>query len=538
MQSGDWADSHLRTVIAALYAPSGETREADRVIAILHAGPEPIEVTLPEAQMGCVWRCCLDTAHENGRGEERAFEGGAIMTVAPRSVAVLEERSAGTFHFVVKSAQGVAPDLLDRLASAAGIAPDWYDISGERHIVPPETKVALLADMGLPVGSSSEARESLVRLADDHDRRALPWSLVVREGEAVRVRLPLTDGRAPDALRVQREDGSASVIPLGPSDIEFVPFTALDGRPTEAAIAKLPQQPLGRHRIILEHRPELDCHLTISPGQCYLPDALRSGKKATGIAAQLYSLRRAQDQGIGDFTTLSELARMAGRTGFATVGMNPLHALFPSDRERSSPYYPSDRRFIDPIYIDVADLPGMSGGGCAAAALAKHAGRIATLSALTQVDYSAVWPLKREILEAAFADFEDMRAQAPGGALSHDFDAFVASGGKTLFQFACFQAISESRRGEAWTQWPDGPCQAQRERASGFRAGKREASSVSPLSAMALRAPACQCRGAGPQERSLAWLLSRSGSWCCARWRGMLGQCRSIDESVLGRRAP
>ena len=455
MQSGDWGDSHLRTVIAALYAPSGETHEADRVIAILHAGPEPIEVTLPEAQMGCVWRCCLDTAHENGRGEERAFEGGAIMTVAPRSVAVLEERSAGTFRFVVKSAQGVAPDLLDRLASAAGIAPDWYDISGERHIVPPETKVALLADMGFPAGSSSEARESLVRLADDHDRRALPWSLVVREEEAVRVRLPLTDGRAPDALRVQREDGSASVIPLGPGDIEFVPFTALDGRPTEAAIATLPPQPLGRHRIILEHRPELDCHLTISPGRCYLPDALRSGKKATGIAAQLYSLRRAQDQGIGDFTTLSELARMAGRAGFATVGVNPLHALFPCDRERSSPYYPSDRRFIDPIYIDVAELPGLSGGGCAAAALAKHAGRIASFSALGHVDYSAVWPLKREILEAAFADFEDMRAQASGGTLPQDFDAFIASGGKTLFQFACFQAISEGRRGEAWTQWPE-----------------------------------------------------------------------------------
>jgi glycogen operon protein len=455
MQSGDWADSHLRTVIAAFYAPSGETQEADRVIAILHAGSKPIEVTLPEAQMGFVWGCCLDTAHENGRGEEQAFEGGAIIYVAPRSVAVLDERAAGTFRLVVKSGQGVAPDLLDRLATAAGIAPDWYDISGERHIVPPETKVTLLADMGLPAGSSSEARESLVRLADDHDRRALPWSLVVREGESVRVRLPLTNGRAPDALRVQREDGSASVIPLGPSDIELVSFTALDGRPSEAAMAKLPQQPLGRHRIILQHRPELHCQLTISPGRCYLPDALRSGGQATGIAAQLYSLRRAQDQGIGDFTTLSELARMAGRAGFATVGVNPLHALFSSDRERTSPYYPSDRRFIDPIYIDVADLPGLSGGGCAAAAFAKHAGRIATLSALAHVDYSAVWPLKREILEAAFADFEDMRAQAPGTIPSSDFDAFVASGGKTLFQFACFQAISESRRGEAWTQWPD-----------------------------------------------------------------------------------
>ena len=195
--------------------------------------------------MGSVWRCCLDTAHEDGRGEERAFEGGVIMAVAPRSVTVLEERSAGASHAVVNSGQGVAPDLLDRLASAAGIAPDWYDIAGQRHIVPPETKTAMLADMGLPAGSSSEARDGLVRLADDHDRRALPWSLVVREGEAVKVRLPLTEGRAPDALRLQREDGSANVIPLGPSDFEFVSFAALDGRATEAAIAKLPHNRSG-----------------------------------------------------------------------------------------------------------------------------------------------------------------------------------------------------------------------------------------------------------------------------------------------------
>jgi glycogen operon protein len=455
MQSEDWGDGNLHTVIAALYAPATDDHKADRVIAILHAGTASINVTLPEAQAGCLWRCCVDTSHEQGHGEERAFEGGAIIAVAPRSVAILAERSGDVFRTAVKSEQGVAPDLLERLANAAGIAPDWYDISGERHIVSPETKTALLADMGLPAGNGSEARESLVRLADDHDRRALPWSLVVREGQAVRIRLPLTDGRAPAALRVHREDGSTSVIPLGPGDIEFAPFTALDGRLTEAAIAKLPPQPLGRHRLTLEHRPEIACVLTISSGQCYLPDALRSGKKATGVAAQLYSLRRGGDQGIGDFTALSEFARLAGRSGFATVGLNPLHALFLSDRERASPYYPSDRRFIDPIYIDVETLPSLFDGGCCAAALAKYANRIAALSSRSNVDYPAVWALKREVLDAAFADFEDLEAQVPGADLSRRFDAFVARGGVSLFNFACFQAISESRHSEPWTAWPE-----------------------------------------------------------------------------------
>ncbi len=455
MQSGDWNDGNLRTVIAALYAPAEEDRGADRVIAILHAGSKPVDVTLPEAQPGFSWTRCLDTAIEDGQPEGGLFEGRAILTVAPRSVLVLKERPGETMRFAGKSGQGVAPDLLDRLSRGAGIAPDWYDIAGARHVVPPETKVVMLADMGLPASSSGEARESLARLAGDMDRRALPWSLVVIQGDQPKVRLPLTNGQTPAALRIQREDGSESVIPLGPSDIEFAPFTALDGRLTEAVIAKLPPQPLGRHRILLEHRPEIDGRLTIAPQRCYLPDSLQSGRKATGIAAQLYSLRRRGDQGSGDFTTLSAFAGLAGRTGFDTVGLNPLHALFLNDRERASPYYPSDRRFIDPIYIDAAALSTRF-GGCAAAALAKHGERLAALSSRSSVDYPAVWAVKREILDAAFADFEDMRAQAPSIDISKDFDAFVASGGSTLFQFACFQAISESRRGEQWTAWPAG----------------------------------------------------------------------------------
>ncbi len=454
MQPGDWANANLRTVIAALYAPAAEDRSADRVIVVLHAGREPAGVALPEARPGYSWRRCLDTVHETGDAGEGAFEGGEIVTLAPRSVTVLEELPGDNRRSAGKSKQSVAPGVLDSLAQAAGIAPDWYDISGTRTVVPPATKVELLRDMGLPAANTSEARESLARLAEESDRRALPPTLVVRDGETVRVRIPMSDVWAPAALHIQLEDGSEKNIRLLPGDLEFGTFTALDGRRFDAAVAKLPPQPMGRHRIALDRQPEIVCRLTVAPRRCYLPGALQSGGKATGIAAQLYSLRRAGDQGIGDFTTLSELVRLAGDAGFAAAGLNPLHTLFLADRERTSPYYPSDRRFIDPIYIDVAALAAMSAGGCAAAVLAKHGDHAATLSAQSQVDYAGVWALKRAVLEAAFADFEDMRAQARGAGLPAEFDAFVAKGGPALMQFACFQAISESRHGETWTKWP------------------------------------------------------------------------------------
>ena len=86
------------------------------------------------------------------------------------------------------------------------------------------------------------------------------------------------------------------------------------------------------------------------------------GQRRFGIAAHLYSLRSPGDQGIGDFSTLRRFAASSAATGAALLGLNPLHALFPHDRSRASPYHPSDRRFLDPIYIDVSGMPG---GGAA-----------------------------------------------------------------------------------------------------------------------------------------------------------------------------
>ncbi len=311
MQHQDWSDPVLRTVIASLYVPQAGEKSAGRVLIVLHADGTPADVTLPETQEGQSWRRCVDTSQEDG-GDDGVFDGGATVPVAARSVAVFEAKPADTSTFIVKKVKGVARDLLDRLSFAAGIAPDWYDIAGVCHTVPPETKAALLADMGLPAASSGEARDSLARLAGETDRRPLPSCLVTREGESIRLRVPLTDGKPPSMLQVHHDDGTETSIALGPADLELTAFTALDGRRVEAALVKLPPQPLGRHRIILEHRLDAVCHLTVAPRRCYLPSALHSGRKAAGIAAQLYTLRRAGDQGIGDLTDAGRSRRDGG----------------------------------------------------------------------------------------------------------------------------------------------------------------------------------------------------------------------------------
>ena len=254
----------------------------------------------------------------------------------------------------------------------------------------------------------------------------------------------------PGALILEREDGGTEPLRLDPGSLDFGSVIALDGRRVGTALAGLPAQARGRYRIFDESAPELACHLTVAPRRCYLPQRPAGSPRLSGIATQLYALRRKGDQGAGDFTTLGEFAEMAANAGAATVGLNPLHALFSQDREHASPYYPSDRRFLDPLYIDAGVLEGPR----AKAALARNADQIAALSALPDVDYPNVWALKRAILEAGFADFNHICERPIGYATRRAFEDFLERGGASLERFACFEAISEIRKREAWSSWP------------------------------------------------------------------------------------
>ena len=163
------------------------------------------------------------------------------------------------------------------------------------------------------------------------------------------------------------------------------------------------------------------------------------------MSAQLYSLRRDGDQGIGDFTTLAELAEAAGRAGYATLGINPLHALFTQQRERASPYHPSDRNFLDPISLDLDALTEVTGLPCPLDAETRA--RATVLAEKSAVDYPAVWALKAQALAAHFSAFEQAVQTDRDFAPARDFGAFITEGGARLQLFAAFEVLA--RRGNA-----------------------------------------------------------------------------------------
>jgi glycogen operon protein len=179
-----------------------------------------------------------------------------------------------------------------------------------------------------------------------------------------------------------------------------------------------------------------------SVGRSYQPEFLKQGKRVTGLTSHLYALRHESDGGIGDFETLARFCETSSKLGGSLVGINPLHHMFTDDRSRVSPYQPSDRRFIDPIYIDLADVQKKFGPG---KQQKIHDRDLAHLREASHVDYAAVWSIKNDILLSHFAKFRPDK----------DFEAFVSEGGAALQAHGRFEArVNPSRyRYAQWLQW-------------------------------------------------------------------------------------
>jgi glycogen debranching enzyme GlgX/4-alpha-glucanotransferase len=442
MTQATWNDAK-GAVFAAVFA-TPQDGNVDRVAVAMNRSNADAEVHLPAPRAGMAWRILIDT-HDSETPERRLALADLVRLRARSSLILAEAKTPG--GGLNSGAPGV--ETIGKLASAAGVAAEWTDISGKRTIVSPETKVALLSGLGLEVASEAQARDSLMRLIDETQRRRLPFSLVLRADQPLLA--PLRDMPRTSAARIERADGAVAEWSIEAAD--GARRELADGRSVSERAIPLPSLPIGRHRLIVD---SVECALTVAPSQAYGPAS--ASRKRFGAAAQLYALRRAddrgRDQGIGDFSALAIAGEQAGQAGAAYLGVSPLHMLFPRDRGRASPYYPSDRRFLDPILIDVLDDSGLPRDEALNAALASLAPRFTAASTTKSVEYEEVWLAKHAALQARSAAFLRLRTARPGDPLIADYHAFARAGGEDVRRFAAFQAAAEGDLGGNWRAWP------------------------------------------------------------------------------------
>ena len=141
----------------------------------------------------------------------------------------------------------------------------------------------------------------------------------------------------------------------------WVPPRTIDGQEVGEATYELPGDlPLGWHTLAASHGGHtVTAPLVVTPARLQLPDTL-AGRRAFGLMTQLYSVRSRRSWGVGDLADLGELAGWAAHDlGADFVLVNPLHAAEPVPPMEPSPYLPTTRRFVNPLYIRVEDIPEM-----------------------------------------------------------------------------------------------------------------------------------------------------------------------------------
>ncbi len=334
---------------------------------------------------------------------------------------------------------------LAALAHRLGVATEYDDWTGNRVAVDEQTVVAALGALGVPAGTAEERALSLAEQDRRHWARALPPTVVTRSGSESAFWVHVTHG-APAEVWIRLEDGTVRTG-LRQADNFTAPFP-LAGRLVGEATFVLPGDlPLGYHRLHLRSgATEADSLLIVTPSWLGLPSRL-GARRVWGLATQLYSVRSKGSWGFGDLTDLADLAVWAGsRHGAGYVLVNPLHAAAPGERMEPSPYLPTSRRFVSPLYLRVEAIPEF--------AFVRGRGKIRKLRKALQshaaasdiIDRDEVWAGKRAALKKVYEV-----ARSAGRQLA--FEAYKQREGTALDDFAVWCALAEEH-GNDWRSWP------------------------------------------------------------------------------------
>lgn len=350
--------------------------------------------------------------------------------------------------------------LFDRLVSLVGIEPSYVDVFGERHQASTEAKIAILTALGFDVSSVQQIKAAVTDLEEEPWRRLIAPVVIKTEEEAgieIDIFLPADEAGRLWRWQVACEQGEQTEGMFRPADLSLRGLREIDGRRMEwRSLRILGPLPIGYHRLLISRNSAVNADLVIAPRQCYRPrELLAADDRGWGISAQLYTLRSARNWGIGDFTDLGRLCALAGCAGALLVATNPLHALSPYRPADASPYAPSSRLFLNPIYIDVAAVPGF------AECLSAHPSSsvLSSLRSAKLVDYPQVLAEKMKALEALFAGKVALVGAPESRAEEAAFKKFVAKGGAALRHFAAFSLLGETlgrTGGEPvpWRRWP------------------------------------------------------------------------------------
>ncbi len=172
--------------------------------------------------------------------------------------------------------------------------------------------------------------------------------------------------------------------------------------------------------------------------------------RVAGVTVPLFSLRTRRSWGVGSIGDLEPFAEWIATAGLSLIQLLPIAE---GSGASESPYAALSAFGIDPIYIDVDDLPGLSSTEVNTLLSTHDKQALAALRRTDTVDYALVRRLKRQVLHSAWETFTRLEAENPS-ALGREFQAFSTEHSDWLDELALFVAIKRDQGSAPWWQWP------------------------------------------------------------------------------------
>jgi len=162
--------------------------------------------------------------------------------------------------------------------------------------------------------------------------------------------------------------------------------------------------------------------------------------RCAGILIPLFSIRSNEDFGRGEFGGLLPMGQMALAMGHQLLQLLPIDEVAPGE---TSPYSALSVFALDPIYLSLGRLPGITRTECdAARAVLRHNER--------RLDQLKLRTLKDELLLHSYHFFES----GPDRELQDRYKDFVELQRSWLDDYALFRALKEEFNWAEWEAWP------------------------------------------------------------------------------------
>ncbi|QQX81585.1 4-alpha-glucanotransferase [Shewanella sp. KX20019] len=400
---------------------------------------------------------------------------------------------------------------LEKLLYLQGVGAEFVSCSGEKIYTPEQDRIGILRCM---LAGEQHLNDELIA-SKIFALDALPWTHALPSFQHCCIEAPLLNLYLPEHcndllwIELQLEDGNAykfavycdklrshcsdfGTSPLvevaGDYQIETVGYLHYQLSITQAFIdsslvridatdsVELPCIGLGYHRVSFSLDSPAAAACTdqtntdddgitsatwlVAPATSYQGCKTGIDDRLWGLSIQLFSLRSDTQWGIGDFADLLSLLDVVAKEGASFVVLNPLHALDIAKPQVCSPYSPSDRRRLNPLYINIEMVPEFElllsvkadavidpVNGEPRADLQELKAELIAIKALVNatdwLDYRLVSRHKYRIFARLYKLFLLHHAeQATGRALC--FNRFIADKGEPLQQF-CDQQAEDTR---------------------------------------------------------------------------------------------